>query len=79
VSARTGAAPALRRLIGAIGADLERDEVRRGPCGTTSAVSLPWNIGRTNAARRRALDRRDVGDERAIQRAASFGAKSRVW
>ena len=39
-----------------------------GPCGTTSAVSLPWNIGRTNAGSPPALlIAGDVGDERAVE------------
>ena len=39
-----------------------------GPCGTTSAVSLPWNIGRTNAVAPPALlIAGDVGDERALE------------
>ena len=39
-----------------------------GPCGTTSAVSLPWNIGRANAASPpAALIAGDVGDERAVE------------
>ena len=38
-----------------------------GPCGTTSAVSLPWNIGRTKSAVAvLRLDRGDVGDERPV-------------
>ena len=58
-------------------ADLERHEhgARRG---TTSAVSLPWNIGRTKVAPATgALDRRDVGDERA-RAAPRASARSRA-
>ena len=37
--------------IGAKRANLKRDQMRReGPAAHTSAVSLPWNIGRANAA-----------------------------
>ncbi len=51
-----------------------------GPCGTTSAVSLPWNIGRTNAVCPSDVLNAitSVMIDRSI-RAASFGAKSRVW
>ena len=51
-----------------------------GPCGTTSAVSFPWNIGRTNAVSEAAflIAVTSVTIARSM-RAASFGAKSRVW
>ena len=43
--------------------------MRRRPSGATSAVSLPWNIGRANAgAPLTCLHADDVGDERAIER-----------
>ena len=39
-----------------------------GPWGTTSATSLPWNIGRANAGCPSDVrDRDDVGDQRAVE------------
>ncbi len=68
-SARTGAAAAPFAAWSARNAPIWNvTKCGAGPCGTTSAVSLPWNIGRTNAvAPPAALDAGDVGDERAVE------------
>ena len=46
------------RLVRAKRADLKLTRHGVSPSGTTSAASLPWNIGRVNAVRRFALDGR---------------------
>ena len=53
-SARTGAGAAPFAAWSARNAPIWNvTKCGAGPCGTTSAVSLPWNIGRTNAGARR--------------------------
>ena len=68
-SARTGAGAAPRAAWSARNAPIWNvTKCGAGPCGTTSAVSLPWNIGRTNAGSPpAALTPVHVGDERAIE------------
>ena len=51
-----------------------------GPVGTTSAASLPWNIGRVNAQPPALGVTADaVGHERAVEARRERGAKSRAW
>ena len=79
-SARTGAGDAPRAAWSARNAPIWNvTKCGAGPCGTTSAVSLPWNIGRTNAGRAAGVltPVTSVMSARS-SRAASFGAKSRV-
>ena len=50
-----------------------------GPCGTTSAVSLPWNIGRTKARLSVGrLERDHIGDDRLDPSARRASARNRA-
>ena len=81
-SARTGAgdAPA-RRLIGAERADLERDEVRRRALRHDVGGELALEHRPHERAVRRSTVLTPVTSVTSARssRAASFGAKSRVW
>ena len=81
-SARTGAGGrALRRLVDAKRADLKRDEMRRGSLrhDVGGQLALEHRPDERVPRRRRALMAVTSVISARSMRAASFGAKSRVW